>query len=64
MTGRSSTSSYRSIAGLAASIAIAILAAAILWSRLALAHHYPTDVLGGVAMGAGVGVVCWWMVGM
>jgi len=30
---------------------LAALAVGILWSRLALAAHYPTDVLGGVILG-------------
>lgn len=34
---------------------------AIGWSRLALGHHYPTDVVFGGALGAVIaGIVCFW----
>jgi membrane-associated phospholipid phosphatase len=31
----------------------------VAWSRLSLAHHYPTDIVLGAALGAGVSLaVC------
>jgi undecaprenyl-diphosphatase len=34
---------------------------AIAWSRLALGHHYPSDVVLGGALGAAIaGMVCFW----
>lgn len=50
------------LSGLFVSVPITLCAFGVLWSRLALAHHYPSDVLGGVAMGATVGSICWFMV--
>lgn len=31
-----------------------VVAASMAWSRIATAHHYPTDVLAGAALGLGV----------
>ncbi len=42
------------------SVAFAVLAVmwlGILWSRLALAAHYPTDVLGGIVLGLTLSVL-------
>jgi len=50
------------LAGLASSTLIAICAGGVFWSRVALGHHYPTDVLGGITMGAAVGTICWMLV--
>ncbi len=36
------------------------LAALIAVSRVYLGVHYPSDVLVGAALGAAVGVACWW----
>ena len=38
----------------AACAALTALTVGILWSRLALAAHYPTDLIGGLALGLGI----------
>lgn len=37
------------------SLPAAIVGLGVAWSRIATAHHYPTDVLAGAALGIGVG---------
>jgi undecaprenyl-diphosphatase len=36
--------------------AIVLILIVMAWSRLSLAHHYPTDLILGVAIGAGVAI--------
>jgi undecaprenyl-diphosphatase len=38
-----------------ASLPAAVVGVGLAWSRVATAHHYPTDVLAGAALGVGVG---------
>jgi len=37
----------------------------VAWSRVACAHHYPTDVLGGAVLGSSVALpmAMWWLAG-
>ncbi len=40
--------------------AVALVGAALIaFSRLYLGHHYPSDILGGAILGAGVGAACY-----
>jgi undecaprenyl-diphosphatase len=42
--------------------AIVVLASLIAWSRVACGHHYPSDVLLGALLGAGVAMpICGWI---
>ncbi len=38
----------------AATVAAIVMAGSMAWSKIATAHHYPSDVIGGVLLGAGV----------
>ncbi len=38
----------------AATLSAALLVLSMAWSRIATAHHFPSDVVAGVALGAGV----------
>jgi len=42
---------------------LAVLWLFVAWSRVACAHHYPTDVLDGAALGLSVAVPLsiWWL---
>ncbi|MCI4679571.1 phosphatase PAP2 family protein [Rhodoblastus acidophilus] len=39
----------------AATVSAAAMALGIAWSRVATAHHYPSDVLAGALLGIGIG---------
>jgi undecaprenyl-diphosphatase len=38
-----------------AGLSAALVGAGVAWSRVATAHHYPSDVIAGTALGVGVG---------
>jgi undecaprenyl-diphosphatase len=54
------------IAWPAATLSAGLLLASMAWSRIATAHHYPSDVAAGVALGAGLsyplasGILAYW----
>ncbi|MGD9542968.1 MAG: phosphatase PAP2 family protein [Methylocystis sp.] len=54
------------IAWPATTLSAALLVLSMAWSRIATAHHYPSDVAAGVALGAGLsyplamGVLAYW----
>jgi membrane-associated phospholipid phosphatase len=33
----------------------------VCWGRLHAGKHWPTDVLAGLAIGVGIGALCWWV---
>jgi undecaprenyl-diphosphatase len=40
----------------AVTVSAVVLVLSMAWSRIATAHHYPTDVVAGVALGMAVAV--------
>lgn len=43
---------------------VALLSMLVLWSRLALGHHYPSDVAGGAVIGAAIAAASCFVVGL
>ncbi len=41
--------------------AFLVLAAAVAYSRVYVGVHYPLDVIGGAALGAGIAAALWWI---